>query len=89
MAFVNDTVTPNSDFMKKVPGAYGFRKPTNLLLVWSNPFQSLISQAGTYLLTGKFHDRQTGIFKCEGGCNIAGVGDLVLSNDYCYVWLKI
>lgn len=65
------------------PGAYGFDHPSPLLYVWSRLLQSTISQAGTYILTGKFHDSHTGIFKCEGGCNIVGVGELVLREQHC------
>lgn len=40
-----------------------------------------VSQALTWKFTGKFHDREPGIYKCEGGCNIAGVGELVLHSS--------
>jgi len=66
------------------PGGYGFDRPSRYLTVWSRLFQSVISQAGCYLLTGSFHKQHPGIFKCEGGCNIPGVGDLVLLSRSCY-----
>jgi hypothetical protein len=66
------------------PASYGFANTPMLLFVWSRLFQSIISQAGTYLLSKKFHDRQCSIYKSEGGCTIDGFGDLVLRNDSCY-----
>lgn len=63
---------------------YTFDKPSPYLYVWSRLFQSVVSQAGTFLLTGKFHNRQCAIYKCEGGCNINGVGDLVLYDKSCH-----
>lgn len=68
---------------------YSFNRPSPYLLVWERLFQTVVSQAGTKLLSGKFHTSQTGIYKCEGGCNIAGVDDLVLMRDYCkFDWCK-
>lgn len=64
-------------------GMYGYDRPSKYLLRWGTLFQAVISQAGTYLLTGKFHRGQCGIYKAEGGCRIEGVGDLVLLNDRC------
>lgn len=69
---------------RKGPGAYEFDKAPRLLFSWSGLFQRVISQAGTYLLTGKFHDRECAIYKCEGGCNIPGVDELVLCDHSCY-----
>jgi len=66
------------------PGSYKFDETPILLFVWSRLFQSVISQAGTYLLTSKFHENECGIYKCEGGCRIVGVNELVLSRDHCY-----
>src|SRR6476659_276073 len=65
-------------------GAYRFDQPSDYLKSWSRLFQAVISQAGTYLLTGKFHTSECGIYKAEGGCVIKGVGDLVLSEHGCY-----
>lgn len=62
---------------------YGFDRVPRLLFPWSRAFQTIISQAGTKLLTGKFHDHDAGIYKSEGGCKIVGVNDLVLYKDYC------
>lgn len=64
--------------------SYGFDKVPILLFQWSRLFQAMISQAGTYLLTGKFHNKQCGIYKCEGGCNIVGVGEFVPCGHGCY-----
>lgn len=65
-------------------GTYGFDRAPRLLFSWSRLLQTVISQAGTYLLTGKFHDQHCAIYKCEGGCKIAGVDDLVLRDTYCH-----
>ncbi len=80
MNFENESrvVTPQK------PGYYGFNRAPRLLFTWSSLFQRVISQAGTYLLTGKFHSQECSIYKTEGGCKIAGCGDLVLSDNMCY-----
>lgn len=62
---------------------YGFDKTPDLLYPWSRAIQVIISQAGTKLLTGKFHDGECGIYKCEGGCKIHGVNELVVYHDCC------
>lgn len=62
---------------------YGFDCVPKLLFPWAQAFQVAVSQAATRLLTGKFHDRAAGIYKCEGGCNIPGKGDLVLYHNSC------
>ena len=64
--------------------AYGYDQPSPYLFCWSRLFQIVISQAGTYLLTGKFHDHNYAIYKAEGGCNIPGFGELVLGDSGCY-----
>jgi hypothetical protein len=74
------TATWRSNFT----GRYKFYPTPKLLFTWSRLFQAVISQAGTYLLTDKFHDQQCSIYKTEGGCHLPGVGDLVLSKDHCY-----
>lgn len=61
----------------------GFLAPSEYLIVWSKLFQAVVSQAGTFFFTGKFHNTRTGIFKCEGGCHLARFGDLVLHTRYC------
>lgn len=66
------------------PRYYGYDNPSPYLFVYSRLLQGVVSQAGTYLLTGKFHTHQPGIYKSEGGCHIEGVGDLVLSGNCCY-----
>jgi len=63
---------------------YQFDKPPRLLFFWSRLFQAVISQAGTFLLTGKYHTQDCGIYKCEGGCNMPGAGSLVLSSSGAY-----
>lgn len=82
MPFRN-TSKPAEPYFKS-PGAYRYDTPSEYLLLWRSLLQNVISQAGTYLLTGKFHTQRCGIYKCEGGCNIVGVGDLVLCKDQCY-----
>lgn len=65
-------------------GAYAYDKPSPLLYVWSQFLQCVISVAATKMLTGKWHTSHYGIYKCEGGCNLPGVNDLVLLSDVCY-----
>lgn len=60
---------------------FGFDRVPDLLKFWGPLFQTVVSQAGTYLLTGKCHDTHTGIYKAEGGCYIAGIGEMVLYRD--------
>ena|SRR5688572_15799370 len=69
--------------LKHYPGAYHFDRASVLLRTWGRTFQAVISQAGTRLLTGKYHDTECGIYKSEGGCRIHGVGELVLYDDHC------
>lgn len=85
--FVNDAqVKVVSDRDKKWvrPGDYGFDRAPHFLFVWSRLFQSVISQAGTYLIKGNFHNTHCAIYKSEGGCHIAGVNELVLCKHGCY-----
>jgi hypothetical protein len=63
---------------------YGYNRPSPYLWLWSRLLQSTISQAGTYMLSGKFHTRHCAIYKCEGGCVIDGKGDLVLGDSSCH-----
>lgn len=63
--------------------SYGFDRPSKYLFHWSRLFQAIVSIAGTYHLTKKWHNQQTGIYKTEGGCNIPGVGELVLNERSC------
>lgn len=80
MKFINESKpsSPRSYYQ------YGFDRVPRHLFLWSRLFQSVISQAVTYLLTGQFHDGHCGIYKAEGGCRIAGVGELVLTNSGSY-----
>lgn len=64
--------------------SYKYQNLTPYLYLWSGLFQRVISQAGTHMFTKKFHNRDCGIYKCEGGCVIDGVGELVLGSDSCY-----
>lgn len=82
--FKNDAkaATPKSYINQN--GAYHYDQPSDYLKPWSRLFQAVISQAGTYLLKGKFHTHECGIYKTEGGCWIEGVGELVLSEYGCY-----
>ncbi|MFA5071242.1 MAG: hypothetical protein WC511_02615 [Candidatus Pacearchaeota archaeon] len=65
-------------------GQYMFDKLPYGLIMFGRVFQRLVSQVGTKVLTGSFHTQEVGIYKCEGGCNIPGVGSLVLSGQCCY-----
>jgi hypothetical protein len=78
--FVNDAKPRTPEYA----GYFGYDKPSPYLFVHSRLLQGVISQAGTYLLTGKFHDKQCAIYKSEGGCRIEGVGDLVPHGRGCY-----
>jgi hypothetical protein len=86
MKFVNEAKPqePNKLYKNPSMGFYKCSRPSKLLFQWSRYFQAIVSQAGTMLLTGAFHDSECAIYKCEGGCRIAVVGDLVLGNEYCY-----
>jgi hypothetical protein len=88
MKFVNSAkaIVPKDWYGKDVDAnRYRFENTSPYLFVWSGLFQRIISQAGTYLFTKKFHDHDCGIYKCEGGCRIDDVGDLVLQKNYCYI----
>lgn len=65
------------------PGRYKFDRTPQLLIHWGRLFQAVISQAGTKLLTGKYHTTECAIYKTEGGCRIAGFNDLVLRSNSC------
>ena len=64
--------------------AYSYDRPSPYLFLWSGLFQRIVSQVGTYLLTGKFHDEHCALYKSEGGCVIKGVGGLVLNYSGVY-----
>lgn len=64
--------------------AYGFDRPPKLLFNWSRLFQSVVSQAGSWVCAKKYHTKQCAISKTEGGCYIEGGGDLVLSGHSVY-----
>lgn len=63
--------------------AYGYDKISPYLFYWSVLLQKVVSQAGTWLLTGRFHDHECGIYKTEGGVHIVGVGELALLHKSC------
>jgi hypothetical protein len=71
-------------WVKRSDSSYGFRETPNLLFIWSGLLQKVVSQSGTFLMQGRFHQRQAAIYKTEGGCVIDGVGELVLSESSCY-----
>lgn len=85
--FINDAkpFDPTTQTWRKdFTGYYKFQPTPRLLFSWSRLFQTTISQAGTFLLTGKFHDQQCSIYKVEGGCHLPGIGDLVLRKGHCH-----
>lgn len=86
MKFKNDAVAiePKDLYGKPTKLLYGYNRPSPYLWLWSCLLQSTISQAGTYLLSKKFHTRHCAIYKCEGGCVIDGRGDLVLGSRSCH-----
>ena len=85
MNFINESKPkePDNHLGNNVP-AYRYDKPSKYLFQWSRLFQIVISQAGSFLLSGRFHESECAIYKCEGGVRIEGFGDLVLGNDMCY-----
>src|ERR1035437_6846778 len=62
---------------------YGFTRAPELMFLWSRLLQAVVSQVATYKFTKKFHERDCGIYKCEGGCVVDRVGDLVLGTRGC------
>jgi len=65
-------------------GDYGYDCASPLLFNLGGLLQVVVSQAGTHYFSGKFHNQGCGIYKSEGGCNIAGTGELVLRDHSCY-----
>ena len=80
--YVNEAKAKKVD--DRYAGGYGFEPVPKLLFSWARLFQMLISQVGTHMLTGKFHNQDCGIYKVEGGCRIDGVGELVPCSRDCY-----
>lgn len=64
---------------------YSYNQPSPYLYLWSRLFQTIVSLSATKILTNKWHTGHCGIYKCEGGCRLPGIGDLVLLNDHCYL----
>jgi len=62
---------------------YAYQNVSPYLYTWTRLFQSVISQSATFMLKHEFHDGHCAIYKCEGGCAIPGVNDLVLYKDLC------
>lgn len=87
MKFVNDAVAieKGKSISGNRPGEYGYKKPSKYLFQWSGLLQRVVSQAGSFLMTGKFHSSHCAIYKCEGGCVIKGAGELVLGPSGCYI----
>lgn len=63
---------------------YHYDHPSKYLFQWSRALQSTVAQALSKLFSGEFNESDCGIYKCEGGCRIKGVGDLVLGERRCY-----
>ena len=82
MTFINSAkaATPPDYY----DNGYGYDHPSPYLFNFSRLLQIVVSQAGTFFFTKKFHDSECGIFKSEGGCNMPGVGELVLGHQACY-----
>ncbi len=71
-------------YLPNVCGYYGYDTPSPYLYTWSRLLQSVVSVTATKMLTDVWHDQHHAIYKCEGGCNVPGVGELVLIKDHCY-----
>lgn len=87
MTFSNSARPIVVDQAHRKRGGYAFDAVSPYLRLHNRLLQAVVSQAGTYLLTHKFHTGDHGIHKAEGGCNIAGVGELVLYKNYCDFYL--
>lgn len=81
-------VTP---IIRQSPGCFGFERSADsktlaCLHGCREVFQGVLSQAGSYLLTGKFHDsHRLSIGKAEGGFWIPSHGEFVLTPQC--VWM--
>ena len=82
--FINEAKARGPIESWESPSSYGYDQVSPYMELWGTLLQAIVSQAGTYLLTKKFHGNQCGIYKCEGGCHIDGVGDLVLLDRSCH-----
>jgi hypothetical protein len=83
--FINESKrTDPTNERWQTPGDYSFDRPSKYLFQCSGYLQRLISQAGTFLLGGAYHAKESGIYKSEGGCKIHGIGDLVLGKRQLY-----
>jgi hypothetical protein len=56
--FVNEAkqIDPTKDKWMNRPSSYTFDNAPRLLFMWSGLFQKVVSQVGTFVLTGKYHD---------------------------------
>lgn len=77
-------ITPDDKRYNPDHTEYFFDAPSPYLVSWHRLFQMVTSQAGTKLVTDKFHRTRPGIYKSEGGINIEGLGDFVLGKRTCY-----
>jgi len=64
---------------------YTYDRPSPYMFLWSRLLQTIVSLAGTKLITGDWHTDNCSIYKAEGGCRLPGIGDLVLVRDHCYL----
>jgi len=64
---------------------YSYDKVSPLLYLWKDLFQAVVSQVATKILTGNFHERDAGIYKCEGGVLVPGMAEVCLMKDHAYV----
>ena len=86
MEFKNDVqIREPHRFLPPGRKEYTFDRPSEYLKIWSRQFQCLVSVALTYKFTKQWHNDGFGIYKFEGGCNLPGIGELVLGRDYCYL----
>jgi hypothetical protein len=64
-------------------GSYGYDRPSKYLFQWSRLLQNVLSQVLTKTFGAGYHTQSPAIYKCEGGLNIPGAGELVLHSQYC------
>lgn len=81
--FVNDAKPIDVDARLIRHGAYGYDKPSRYLMLWGPLLQRIVSQTGTRLLTGKYHDQECGILVSEGGAQLVDVGELAMCDRFC------
>ena len=84
MPFKNDVVKIQPGHDRDKHGHLAFHNPPKFLFLWSGLLQSILSQALTFLFSGKYHNHRCAIYKGEGGVNVPGTGELVLGYGYIY-----